>query len=459
LLPAPVIKSVTDFTKQSNFLYLFICCIIVGSILGMQRDVLIKGFLKVFVPLITGSIAAAVVGTMVGWSLGLGAIHTLFYIVVPIMGGGVGEGALPLSLGYATVTHQPQGVIFATIIPAVMLGGLTAIIFAGALNYLGKRYPHLTGEGRLQPSEHGDALANAEIAEEERPTNQPITAATVAAAGLTAITLYLVGMMVQDLTGFPAPVLMLFTAVALKLLRAISTTLREGAGVVYRFFAQVVTYPLLFAIGIALTPWDALVATLRPEILITIVSTVGTIMGTGFVVGRWVNLYPIESAIVNACHSGQGGTGDVAILTAANRMELIPFAQIATRIGGAITVTIAISAVAWFIYRFWSAGSQETGAPIIAALMRGTVPLPTLALVPQTGDQIECLQDRSRLEVAAEGTIEHGTQLPRAINVAERPVHLEAEIVIAPRQRQGIGLHCQIHIGQRQLVRFLAVFD
>jgi malate:Na+ symporter len=46
LLPAPVIKSVTDFAKQSNFLYLFICCIIVGSILGMQRDVLIKGFLR-----------------------------------------------------------------------------------------------------------------------------------------------------------------------------------------------------------------------------------------------------------------------------------------------------------------------------------------------------------------------------------------------------------------------------
>ena len=131
-------------------------------------------------------------GTAVGWALGL-ATHTLFYIVVPIMGGGVGEGALPLSLGYATITHQPKGIIFATILPAVMLGSLTAIIFAGALNYIGKRNPHLTGEGRLQPAEHGDALANAAIAEEERPTNQPITAATVAAAGLTAITLYLVG--------------------------------------------------------------------------------------------------------------------------------------------------------------------------------------------------------------------------------------------------------------------------
>jgi len=347
ILPQPVIKAVTDFTKQSNFLYLFICCIIVGSILAMQRDVLIKGFLKVFVPLIAGSLAATVVGTAVGWALGLGALHTLFYVVVPIMGGGVGEGALPLSLGYAAITHAQQGQIFATILPAVMLGSLTAIILSGALNYVGKRHPSLTGEGRLQPSEHGDVLAAAAVAEEERPTNETVTPALVAAAGLTAISLYLVGMFVQDVWGFPAPVLMLLLTVVLKLARAVSASLREGAAVVYKFFAQVVTYPLLFAIGVALTPWDALVATLRPDVLITIVATVVTIMSVGFVVGRWVNLYPIEAAIVNACHSGQGGTGDVAILTAANRMELMPFAQIATRIGGAVTVTIALSAMAW----------------------------------------------------------------------------------------------------------------
>ena len=67
-----------------------------------------------------------------------------------------------------------------------------------------------------------------------------------------------------------------------------------------------------------------------------------TIIATGFVVGGWLKMYPIDTAIVTACHSGQGGTGDIAILTAANRMQLMPFAQIATRIGGAITVTVVL---------------------------------------------------------------------------------------------------------------------
>jgi hypothetical protein len=42
--------------------------------------------------------------------------------------------------------------------------------------------------------------------------------------------------------------------------------------------------------------------------------------------GPLLGMYPIETAIVNACHSGQGGTGDIAILTAANRLQLMPFA-------------------------------------------------------------------------------------------------------------------------------------
>jgi CCS family citrate carrier protein len=339
LLPASILGSVTQFTKDSNFLYLFISCIIVGSILGMDRAVLIKGFLKIFVPLAAGSVAGGVIGTLVGVLLGLGAYHTFFFIVVPIMAGGVGEGAIPLSIGYSQILHQAQGDLFAQVLPPVMLGSLTAILLSGTLNFVGKKYPHLTGEGRLQPGEHD------EIEFEEDAADDHVDVTTVAAAVVTAVTLYLIGALTQRLFGFPAPVAMLAIAVVLKLTRAVSPSLQLGAFHVYKFFSTAVTYPLLFAIGVSLTPWDKLVAAFTVPYLITIISTVVAIMATGFFVGGWLKMYPIDTAIVTACHSGQGGTGDVAILTAANRMQLMPFAQIATRIGGAITVTLVLIAL------------------------------------------------------------------------------------------------------------------
>ena len=340
LLPPQIEKSVVEFTKYTNFLYLFIACIIVGSILGMDRHVLVKGFLKIFVPLAVGSVVAALVGTAVGTLLGLGAHHTFFFVVIPIMAGGIGEGAIPLSVGYSEILNQPPGDLFAQILPPVMLGSLTAILLAGFLNFVGKRYPQLTGEGRLQPDEHDEMDPAREEVEDE--TGGFMDVSTIAAAGLAAITLYLMGVMCHRLFGLPAPVAMLFLAVLAKLTSAVSPHLQQGGFVVYKFFSTAVTYPLLFAIGVSLTPWDKLVAAFNIPNMITIFFTVATLMATGAFVGRLLNMYPIEAAIVNACHSGQGGTGDVAILTAANRMQLMPFAQIATRIGGAITVTLVL---------------------------------------------------------------------------------------------------------------------
>jgi malate:Na+ symporter len=337
LLPEGVLKPVAEFTKASNFLYLFIAAVIVGSIFGMDRQVLIKGFLKIFVPLAAGSVVAGVVGTLVGIALGLGAYHTFFYIVVPIMGGGVGEGAIPLSIGYSEILHQEQGLVFAQILPPVMLGSLTAILLAGALNWVGKKRPHLTGEGRLQPGVGEELLPG-----EEKAAAASVDPAAIAAAGLTAIALYLLGIACFKLFGLPGPVAMLFIAVIVKLTRAVPPTLQLAGQAVYKFFSVAVTYPLLFAIGVSMTPWAKLVAAITPANITVIVATVATLMATGFFVGRRLGMYPIEAAIVNATHSGQGGTGDIAILTAANRMQLMPFAQIATRIGGAITVTLTL---------------------------------------------------------------------------------------------------------------------
>lgn len=332
LLPHKVLAMVDSFTHASNFMYLFIASIIVGSVFSMDRRILIRGFVRIVVPLGVGALVAASVGTLTGTLLGLGWQHTLLFIILPMMAGGVGEGAIPLSMGYAEIFHLSQGQVFAQLLPAIMISSLTAILLAGLLNWLGERRPHWTGNGVLERQP-------APLLESEDHVPAHPDSATIAGAALTAITLYLVGLLCHRLFSLPAPVAMLFIAVLVKVCRLISPSIQGGARVVYQFFSTAVTYPLLFAIGTAMTPWSALMSALTIPVIITIVCTVLTLVATGFIVGRAVNLHPIDTAIVTACHSGQGGTGDVAILTASNRMSLMPFAQIATRIGGAITVT------------------------------------------------------------------------------------------------------------------------
>lgn len=342
LMPEPVVKAVTTFTKTSNFLYLFIAAIIVGSVLSMDRQMLIKGFVRIFVPVAAGSLAAALVGTAVGTALGLDARHALFMVVVPIMAGGVGEGALPLSAGYAQILGVEQGPLFAQVLSAVMLGNIAAICCAGLLSYLGTRRPEWTGNGRLtRAGDSDDDIA-------QRPASFEFDVGSVAAAGSTAIAFYLLGVLSHQLFGWPAPVVMLVLVVAAQLFQLVSPRVRGGARFMYGFFSTAVTYPLMFAISVAMTPWGEIVTAFHWVNIVTAVSTVLTLTVTGFFVGRLVGMYPVEAAIVNATHSGLGGTGDVAILTAANRMELMPFAQIATRIGGALTVMAALGVFAYW---------------------------------------------------------------------------------------------------------------
>ncbi|MGP2701177.1 2-hydroxycarboxylate transporter family protein, partial [Serratia marcescens] len=305
LLPDVVVESTTKFYKSTNILYLYICCIIVGSIMSMNRQVLIQGFLRIFIPMLCGEIVGMLVGMGVGMALGLEPFQIFFFLILPIMAGGVGEGAIPLSMGYAAILHMEQGVALGRILPIVMLGSLTAIVIAGLLNQLGKRYPHLTGEGSLMPSKQGDSDMNA-----VEKISGKVDVSTIACGALLAILLYMVGMLLHRLIGLPAPVGMLFAAVAVKLAHGVSPRIQEGSQVVYKFFRTAVTYPILFAVGVAITPWQELVDAFTVQNLIVIVTTVSALVATGFFVGKKIGMHPIDVAIVSCCQSGQGGTGD-----------------------------------------------------------------------------------------------------------------------------------------------------
>ena len=347
LMPKDLTQSIGIFFKQSNFLYLFVAAVVVGSIFSMERKTLLANIVKIIVPLFISSVAATVVGLAVGAAFGLDLKFTLFYILAPIMAGGVGEGAVPLAIGYSAVTHGTQADVIGQVLPIVAMSNVCAIVIAGFLHSLGQRRANLTGNGALLIGDKNDALGGSgSNGSEEQSLLADVRSPAV--AGLTLLALYAVSVAVEHLVDMPAPLIMLLLAVVMKMARMVPPAMEQGTRWVYRFFALAGTYPLMFCVGVVLTPWKPMVAAFSPAICITIVCTVVTLAATGFFVAKRFGMYAVETAIISVCHAGSGGTGDVAILGAGRRLGLMATAQVSTKIGGFVTVTLALLAFAHF---------------------------------------------------------------------------------------------------------------
>ncbi|WP_434584119.1 2-hydroxycarboxylate transporter family protein [Klebsiella sp. R390] len=329
--------------KEANLLYFVIACLVVGSILGMNRTILIQGMVRMFVPLVVGTGAAILTGLLVGSLFGYSLYHTFFFIIVPIIGGGIGEGILPLSLAYSAILGQTPDVYVAQLAPAAVVGNIFAIICAGFLARLGARRPQLSGDGMLIRS-HDDnrVFSQAQI-------GQPTDFQLMGAGLLMICAFFIVGGLLEKVLHIPGPVLMILAAVLCKYTKVIPAAMELGAHSCYKFVSAALVWPLMIGLGMLYVPLESVVSVFSVGYVVVCGSVVMSMALSGFFIASRLNMYPVEAAIVTSCHSGLGGTGDVAILSASNRMSLMPFAQIATRIGGASTVIAATLLMSWIV--------------------------------------------------------------------------------------------------------------
>ncbi|HGE6915358.1 TPA: 2-hydroxycarboxylate transporter family protein [Enterococcus faecium] len=342
-LPQSTVTVVSDFMNNNNFLMFFITLLVVGSIASMNRQTLVKATSRIIIILILCDVIGSLIGTGVGILLGLSAWNAYFFIVAPIMAGGVGEGAMPLSIGYAAIlSGMGQNDIFGKILPCVMLGSLVAVLLSGMLKKIGEKYPQLNGQGNLIDGDD-------EHLENLKGSAKPVNIEKTLLAGVVAITIYFVAVYVEhllkSLLGFsiPSPVILLVSLMGAKMLGFIPKNIEEGGNSLYGFTVRGITPPLLFGVGVAKTDWLELIEVFKnPATIVTIIVTVVAIVATAFIAAKFLKMYPVVTAIAVSCCSGQGGTGALAILAAGDRMELMPFAQVAVRLGGAMTVTFAI---------------------------------------------------------------------------------------------------------------------
>ncbi|MEC3956043.1 2-hydroxycarboxylate transporter family protein [Nocardia sp. CDC153] len=332
------VRAVTALMKQANFLYFVIATLVVGSILGMSRKLMVGGLIRIFPPLLAGTVAAVTVGLAVAMAFGNSFHRALFYIVVPILGGGIGEGVIPLSSAYASALGGEPGSYVAQLIPAAIIGNIAAIISAGVLRRLGDKHPTLDGGGRLVRESTPELPA-------PEPDPMPPREPNYALGVLMITGLFVFAALLERLIHLPAPVLVIILAVLCKLGRVFPASVEADARAVYSIIARWFIFPTMIGLGMVYLPLDNVMSVLSVGYVLACTAVVVAMVLTGFLVGRVIAMYPIDAALVTVCHSGLGGTGDVAILSAADRMNLMPFAQISTRMGG---VTTVISA-AWLV--------------------------------------------------------------------------------------------------------------
>ena len=104
LIPQKYADGMIMIMDDADFLSFFIIFLITGSILALDRKLLIRSFAGYIPAIFGGLLGAGVLGIAAGFIFGVSPVDILLKYVCPVMGGGNGAGAVPLSQIYETVT-------------------------------------------------------------------------------------------------------------------------------------------------------------------------------------------------------------------------------------------------------------------------------------------------------------------------------------------------------------------
>lgn len=333
------ISLMKDFMNKTDFLDLYIATLITGSVLSLERSVLLRSFVGYIPAILGGLLGASLLGILGGFIFGITPIEIIIQYVLPIMGGGNGGGAVPLSEIYEATTGISRDIYYSKAIAILTMGNIFAIIGSALLKKIGNLFPKLTGNGALMVT-HKD-LSNKE--EKVSFTTQDI-----------AISIFLVAVIytfAETLTKYIGTfgavkihrlAYMVITVILLNAFGVIPAPVRSAIQKVQGFFTKQFLWVLMIGVGIVFTDLPSLIATVTlTNVILCIFIITGAGIGAGLV-GMLVKFYFVETAITaGLCMANRGGSGDIECLTAADRMSLMPYAQISSRIGGGMVLIIA----------------------------------------------------------------------------------------------------------------------
>ncbi|OUQ18621.1 hypothetical protein B5E84_07345 [Lachnoclostridium sp. An14] len=342
-IPQPYVDAVANFYDGISFQTMFICFLMAGSLLIIDSKALVRSVTRYIPTILAGVAGAAVFGVIGGVVMGYTPADLICNYVLPIMGGGNGAGAVPMSQIFEQVTGMGKDSYYAKAIAILTFANILCIVFGALLNGLGKQMPKLTGDGSTLMRDTSKTISGDKKAELPKATLKDcgngflwVGAIYAAACLIGPVFPKICGAQIHEYAWF---VLLL---VILNVTGAVPLSVRAGIKTVTDMFTRHWAGVVFAGIGIALTDFAEFVSVINIDTLIICLATViGAILATALA-GYVFGFYPIDAAITaGLCMANRGGGGDVVVLGAANRMELMSYAAISSRIGGAIVLVIA----------------------------------------------------------------------------------------------------------------------
>ena len=332
IVPKSVVITVDTFVTKTDFIDFFIVSLIVGAILGMDRNVLLKASIR-FLPVAFLSMAIAFFVT-IGMSqlIGKGFRYGALNVAFPVMGGGIGAGAIPLSQIYHNAMGGTAADYLSNLLPAVILGNIFAIVGAGLLSKLAE-HSKFNGHGVMLP---GDTDKKVRI-------NPKIDFQKMGVGLVFALSFFMIAIMLNGL--FPKIneyAFLILLVIIVKATGWLPKYYEESAVTFSSSITKNLTHALLAGVGLTKLDLVILTHSLTWQFVLLVLTSLISISIAAALFGKLFGLYPVESAITaGMINNSMGGAGNISVLAACDRMNLIGFAQMGNRLGGAIMLVMA----------------------------------------------------------------------------------------------------------------------
>ena len=250
ILPEKYVGAINVIMDDIDFLTLFIVILITGSILALDRKLMIKSFVG-YIPAILGGLAGAfLLGCLTGLLFGINPAEVALKYVLPIMGGGNGAGAVPLSQIYEQVTGLPKEGYYSFAIAVLTIANIFAIITAAILKKIGEVKTSLTGDGKTL------IRNSAELAKEDEKVKTSMK--DLGAALFTALGFYALGTLfgkyllptIGGVAIHSFAYMIIFVAIAAAL-GIIPAPVRAGAKKLQSFFTSNIILIIMVGVGVS----------------------------------------------------------------------------------------------------------------------------------------------------------------------------------------------------------------